>query len=75
MLHGDVKRCTELNSSYVMCGYFYRKIFVVSTKGEDRLEENGNNMYTTKARLWNMMMINKNFRCCKAMMMGMSDDM
>ena len=45
------KRCIELNSWYVMCGYFYQIIFVVSTKGEDKLEENGNNMYTTKAQV------------------------
>ena len=75
MLYGDVKRCIPLNSCYVMCGYFYRIIFAVSTKGEDKLEENGNNMYTTKAQIWNMMMINRILRWCKAMMMGMSDDM
>ena len=49
-----VWRCEKMHRVEFMLCYvwvFYRIIFVVSTKGEDKLEENGNNMYTTKAQV------------------------
>ena len=49
-----VWRCKNMHRLEFMLCYewvFYLIIFVVSTKGEDKLEENGNNMYTTKAQV------------------------